>query len=210
MAKLTLWFTDETDLTLEKAFFCTPAGTERWSIRGRTAGAYRGFETFQWTNAVQGIAILALRSAATGSAIIQGHSGSPASTLDYAISKGPLWLLDLFGTDAAGNSFAKRLFRRSNPERKRAGPVTVGFNENVLKPGDITIMIRDLEVRDSALLLRAADIIEERFYAKDRGAPRVRPVLQVVSQQPESSGVPGVCQPLEHSCCDEPLWPEAA
>lgn len=113
------------------------------SVRGKTAGAHGEFFTFQWTTAVKSLALLALRAAVLGiqRASISGEEKSVASALDYALSKPPEWLEEMFGSDSRGEGRAKRLFRRSNPERKRPGPVTISFNPNQFQEGGIEISI---------------------------------------------------------------------
>lgn len=191
MAQLTLWFTGDTDLALDRTCFSVIQGNqERRAIRGKTAGAFPGYETFQWTLAVQSMAILALRTAALraegpeSQGILLGTSGSPASALDYAISKGPRWLHDVFGSDVAGNAMAKRLFRRTNPERKRPGPVAIRINDYLLAPSHIEIIINNASVTDKALLMRAADEIERCFYTR---IEKVQSVSSGVPQMDEAA-----------------------
>lgn len=170
MAKLTLWLTAAHSLALEKTCFSHPiVGGELKAVRGKTAGAYHGYSTFQWTPAVQSMALLVLRTAALGrenrlsEALIEGGQGSPASSLDYSIGKAPAWMLDIFGVDRSGSPLAKRLFRRTNPERKRNGPVAVAINESMLPSPAITIFIDHREIQDSKTLLEAAEEIERCF-----------------------------------------------
>lgn len=172
MAKLAFWFTTEAVPTLEKTLFChTALEAEARAVRGKTAGAYQGFNTFQWTPAVQSMAVLILRTSALAQgpggaeAILEGHKDSLASSLDYSIGKAPCWILDVFGVDKAGNPLAKRLFRRTNPERKRKGPVAVAINEQMLSRTDINIFIDGRAARDPELLKRMADEIEAAFYS---------------------------------------------
>jgi hypothetical protein len=89
---------------------------------------------------------------ATGdaAAAIDGHSDSLAASLDYALSKQPLWLQDMFGVTPHGKAISKLLFRRMNPDRKRPGPVTV-FIPN----GDFDVLIEvDGEVLQGQSSLR--------------------------------------------------------
>lgn len=116
------------------------------SVRGKTAGAFKNVGTFQWTSAVRAFCILCLKAIiaskdkqqdAVGQ--IVGFKGSLAASLDYAISKQPSWLSEMFGLDNNGQAFAKRLVVRTNPERKRPGPVILGLNDKAITADSITI-----------------------------------------------------------------------
>lgn len=110
------------------------AGGRRDTIRGTN-----GQSTFKWSAAVHALCVLLLNHAAGVSSKLEGGVGSLAASLDYAISKQPAWLLDLFGVDKEGNSLLRRLVARINPERKRPGPVTIMVREDALKPGNISV-----------------------------------------------------------------------
>lgn len=69
-----------------------------------------------------------------------------ALSLDYALSKKPRWLLDMFGVDKSGTPVIKRLFLRNNPEKKRPGPCWVSVNPEFLHPSNIAIFLDDIEV----------------------------------------------------------------
>jgi hypothetical protein len=75
------------------------------------------------------------------SAILQGCSGTLAASLDYALSKQPTWLSEMFGCDADGISFARRLILRTNPERKRPGPVVLALNHVYLSAASIEVYV---------------------------------------------------------------------
>jgi len=127
---------------IQASFKESASAAERVSVRGKVPGAYRDVGTFQWTSAVRAVALLALRAAISPQcARISGGAGSPASSLDYALSKQPLWLLDLFGCDRTGVSYARRIFLRTNSERKRPGPVVVALNDVYLPSSSIGIFL---------------------------------------------------------------------
>jgi hypothetical protein len=69
-----------------------------------------------------------------------------ALSLDFALSKKPRWLLDMFGVDQSGTPILKRLFIRMNPEKKRPGPAWVSMNPAFLDPGNISIFLDGVEV----------------------------------------------------------------
>ncbi len=128
---------------LTEVFFQENAtSTPRRSIRGKTGGAYRQAGSFQWTSAVRALSLLAVKSVVTpNDAQIQGEGGSLAASLDYALSKQPEWLTDLFGCDHLGITLARRLILRTNPERKRPGPVVLALNVVYLPVTAIEIFI---------------------------------------------------------------------
>jgi hypothetical protein len=130
----------------------------RRSIRGKCSGAFRFAGSFQWTSAVRGLALLCVRACAgSEEPILVGGSGTLAASLDYAISKQPLWLTELFGCDQAGICLARRVFLRTNSERKRPGPTIVTINNSYLPTSAISIALSGHEGsrEDLAELARA-------------------------------------------------------
>lgn len=133
--------------------------TERVTVRGKTAGAFRHAGTFQWTSAVRGLCILLLKAKlmqVTGKSGTHGHilgcQGSLAASLDYAMTKQPVWLLDMFGTDAHGKTLTHRLIVRTNSNRKRPGPVVLGLNEIALSSKSITFTWNGTKVETPEVL----------------------------------------------------------
>ena len=57
----------------------------------------------------------------------------------------------MFGTTSSGEAFAGRLFRRSNPNRKRPGPVVISVNEKILSAVSIEARL-DGKVCDPAAI----------------------------------------------------------
>lgn len=101
--------------------------------------------TFRWSRGVRAMSILMLRSflACLDSTVeprLSGGSGSIAATLDSALSKEPAWLIDSFGVFPGGMPVSRRLFARSNPGRKRIGPVAVSLVGRV-KGEDVEIYV---------------------------------------------------------------------
>ena len=118
--------------------------------------SYRGTKTrpgdgpargFTWSKALRALAYLVVKTryehlaGRSTTACIEGGRGSAAASLDYALGKQPVWLLDIFGSDSKGKSLAHRFLRRLNPEMKRAGPVTVYL---ALDPSFIAVSIGNL------------------------------------------------------------------
>ncbi len=136
------------------------ASTTITSFRGKSVSSYnRSAGTFQWTSAVQGLALLMLKhslvrfSSRCEPATIVGNSGSLAASLDYAISKTPIWLAEMFGEEELSVSFTKRLFERQNPERKMPGPVSISVRDYLLTPRDIRVFLGNSELTDPADLI---------------------------------------------------------
>lgn len=96
-------------------------------VRGKNGGP----NTFAWSSGVRALTALFLRSASTREldtrAVLIGDQQSVASTLDYSLAKKPAWLCDMFGVESSGSPLATRLFIRTNPERKRPGPVEIAL-----------------------------------------------------------------------------------
>ena len=74
---------------------------------------------------------------------ISGERGSLAASLDYALYKNPLWVFEMFGADHEGAPFLRRFIVRTNPGRKRAGPVIVGINPKFVGDGEVEIFWDD-------------------------------------------------------------------
>lgn len=154
MAQFSLFFFNEVKPTLIETRFEHPISGSRQCVRGKTGGAYSGYGCFQWTSAVSAMTSLALQSAAYQEGqkipLLLGERSSPASSLDYSLSKLPVWVLDMFGTDSRGRAIAQRLFRRSNPERKRPGPVIISINSHELSPKNIKVYLNNQQITDSS------------------------------------------------------------
>jgi len=137
-------------LELTKTQFYHPLHSEPLCcVRGKTTGAHQGSaHSFQWTKAVRALSLLFASTAYSFQAegkgrnfttLLTGYQGSLAASLDYALSKQPHWLCDMFGVTKDGDSVARRLILRSNPECKRPGPVSVSLNNRFICPSQIVI-----------------------------------------------------------------------
>ncbi len=117
----------------------------RTTVRGKTSGAYTNSGSFHFSSAVRALCVLCLktvivdRCASEEPPILLGEKGSLAASLDYALTKQPIWMQEMFGCDAAGNALGHRLFHRTNSHRKRPGPVAIKVNERALPPENIHI-----------------------------------------------------------------------
>jgi hypothetical protein len=161
MAFIELFFRGSSDSQIqlvEVSFTRTPNDAALRTIRGKFCYLSSAHGSFQWTKAVQALTLLLIKSKIFGSdhelASLSGEVGSFAASLDYAMSKEPAWLSEMFGTDKDGDLFARRLMRRTNPERKRAGPVVISINSHVLVPSSIRIYLDGAEVSGTESLMR--------------------------------------------------------
>ena len=154
---------------LDHVEFWHPSEKELYlSVRGKTSGAYETDRTFQWTNAVQAVAILFLRMAivqtdkaidirSPRSASLEGVKGSIAASLDYALDKQPAWLTDMFGFGHGGRAYFKNLITRSNPGLRREGNIRIGLKTEEFETNNIEIFWnsnKPVENKKIILLLR--------------------------------------------------------
>lgn len=82
---------------------------------------------------------------------IDGGKGSIAATLDGALSKEPAWLVKVFGVFPNGMPVSRRLFARSNPGRKRLGPVAISL-AGKLKGEDVAIYVNGRLIQEQGEL----------------------------------------------------------
>ena len=122
--------------------------------------------TFRWSKAVQALTILTVRTAcwhASGEEgarpVLDGYRSSLAASLDYALSKQPTWLLDVFGAESGGTAFARKIILRQNPELKRPGPVVVSFSGLRLPASDIKVCLDGMHLRDAEQLRKLAEAL---------------------------------------------------
>ena len=134
-------------------------------IRGKTAGAYTRFGSFQWTSGVRAVCAAFMRYAMSEQNpnvdyCLIGTKGSLAASLDYALSKGPAWIGEMFGSTPGGGLFAKRLFRITNPNRKRPGPVALSVNRTLIQADKIAVVWNNRKVEDPKDLVAILGAIE--------------------------------------------------
>ncbi len=122
---IVLHFTETANVELVRSEFRD--STHKYSkvcVRGKAAVTADEMGSFQWTSGVRALCCVFLRFVTSEQDqrfgyCLQGGRGSLASSLDYALSKSPAWLLEMFGTGPQGSPYARRLFRILNPNRKR-------------------------------------------------------------------------------------------
>lgn len=134
-------------------------------VRGKTAGAYRGVGTFQWSSGVRAVASLFLRAllideTTSSEPMLSGGVKSLAASLDYAITKQPSWLVDMFGVSSNGRTQARRLFRVTNSHRKRGGPVSVSLSLHVCPKHRIEVWLDGKAIDCPETLLTMLKTIE--------------------------------------------------
>jgi hypothetical protein len=130
-------------------YFCGGDAPARYSVRGKTAGAFKGAGSFQWTTAVRALSLSFLSAIENPLGIhLSGHAGSLAASLDYALSKQPIWLAEMFGVDTLGNCVARRFTYRTNSERKRPGPVSLSLNHSYLESAMIEVVVDGRQLVD--------------------------------------------------------------
>lgn len=164
---LSLWFSTDRQIELIKTTFNSPSiSNEVCAIRGKTAGAFASCATFQWTAAVQALSVLLLKAVVREKSgcrsfqpLLEGGKGTIASSLDAALYKQNSWL-ELFGSTATGDLLSRRIITRTNPGRKRFGPVMISLNERILPAGAITVYLDDRPIHDLPTLTRCVEAIE--------------------------------------------------
>ncbi len=198
-AQIKLWFTCANAPELQKVSFCHPLLKEdALSIRGKTSGAFSplpgtkpkevsvGWGSFQWSQAVQALCILLLRTAAcTGAGEntkplpqLSGVRGSPAASLDFALGKPPVWLQDMFGLTNKGEALGKRLFCRTNPELKYPGPVILSLNTRQISPEHIYVYWDELPITSDLDLEDLARAIELNWQLRGTRSQKISSITE--------------------------------
>lgn len=158
-------------------------------VRGKTSGAFAQCGCFQWTSGVRGVCvaflrfILSERDAGVDYCLSGGRS-SLAASLDYALSKGPSWLSDMFGSGRNGTLYARRFFRITNPNRKRPGPVVVSINGSAIKSYQVRFFWEGRQVMESKELYALLIAIEEQE-VKNSDLPAPVPAVVVEGMSPK-------------------------
>jgi hypothetical protein len=155
------------------------------SARGKAQISASASASFQWTRAVQALAILLIKGAlhqhtvgASRSAVaIEGESNSLAASLDYALGRRPTWLTEMFGLHLTKRPITRLLFERSNPEQRLPGPVAVVLRLRARSELKIDIFEYSKPVRDpvalNALLVRLEPTSKHQTMLNDNAPPLV-------------------------------------
>ena len=211
MAELVLVFTGDREVALERTEFRYSFGE-----RSITASAQRGQipvakdGTFGWSSAVRALCVFFLNTRLIEDqgekpVILQGGKGSLAASLDYAISKTPAWLCEMFACDQDGRSLLRRIIAISNTNLKRQGPVVLRLNEKFLSPGQIRIFREDQEITTPQELRRILDNILAQIAGLDNRTGLTSRV-EVIRQAASSFAPRGILVGAEGSAFSDPLW----
>lgn len=177
MARLELRFgmTQPGEFELLATTFAYPTPPQiKQTIRARMVSSSLEIGTFNWTAAVMATCLLLLRyrsqeNNGEGPVSLIGAENSPANSLDCALSKRPLWILDMFGIDSHGASVGQKLFWRINSNRKRPGAVFVGVNPRILAWSDITVYVDGKILSSAKEICAVADSIERNSWKGGQG-----------------------------------------
>jgi hypothetical protein len=140
----------------------------RDAVHGDPADRSSSVGLFPWSRAVRALSALVIRTVVASresdvTPYVAGEGGSLAAALDGALSKEPRWLRECFGVLESGEPVSRRLFTRSNPGRKRLGPVAVALSSRV--PRNKILILLNGEVVDSTSELRRMMEALERIWA---------------------------------------------
>lgn len=128
------------------------------SYRGAGLSCTAG--TFTWSSAVHGLTTMLLRARLNLDAPhLSGGRGSAAAAVEYAVTKEPQWLLDMFGTDGAGHSLIRRFVRRFNPNMKRPGPAEL----TVFREASVSVFSGSEMLFDDNLVRSALTRLEQTW-----------------------------------------------
>jgi hypothetical protein len=146
MSKIKLSFCSGSTIELFRVDYCNGSAVALTCVRGKTAGAYRGVGTFHWSSAVRALTCLFLQAKLVDEScrlepLLSGGAKSLAASLDYALTKQPSWIVEMFGVSSSGKAQARGLFRVTNSHRKRAGPVSISLNSHVCPRSCIEVVL---------------------------------------------------------------------
>ena len=138
------------------------------AVHGHPTGSSPSLGRFPWSRAVRALSEVVLRAVVASrytdvQPYVEGERGSLAAALDGALSKEPRWLRECFGVSERGEPVSRRLFIRSNPGRKRLGPVAVALSSRV--PRDKILILLNGEIVDTSSELRRMLEDVERIWA---------------------------------------------
>jgi hypothetical protein len=165
MFRITLTFCSGKTLDLHRVDCSIENEPFRTCVRGKTTGAYGAVGTFHWSSGVRATAALFLRAKLSDEStrvepLLNGGARSLAASLDYAITKQPAWLQDMFGVSATGKTYAKRLFRVTNSHRKRGGPVGISVNPHLCRSNSVCVVLDGKAIEDPSMLRSMIALIE--------------------------------------------------
>jgi len=182
MARIEIFLSSRDDPQLMETHFEYGEGARecvKKASRGLDEGTFnRDYGSFTWTRAVQAITVCFLRWAAWGRRSkvdrgasppdIQGKRGSLAATLNYALTKKPQWLSDVFGCSVSGSPQIE-FIKRSNPDFKTDpnSPVRVFLDCSQLPPEHINVFINGKLIDKSEALDELARKVVSKHFEQD-------------------------------------------
>jgi hypothetical protein len=191
--KLELHFQSKPSLHLSQTrFFIRGQEKPLTCYRGSAFNVPKSFSAFRWSAAVQALSVLFLKHAAknvleedseNSEFLLSGESGTLASSLDYAISKQPAWMQDMFGVRSEGELVLRDFVIRANPERKRPGPVMIWVDSSKLSSKDISIYLDDTMLANSTSLASLCSQIQALNLQKKRQ----RNLSKAIEKDPSST-----------------------
>ncbi|RMD87674.1 MAG: hypothetical protein D6808_01030, partial [Candidatus Dadabacteria bacterium] len=181
MFVLELFFDDNEGLPALSRSCFTPCfgdtcGVTRVSLRGRTGSSQVG--TFAWSSGVKALCSLFIKQKifdlsqdeALPYPKLSGSRGSMAASLDYALSKEPQWLQDMFGITYDGTLIVKQIIERLNPERKAGPVVMIWLSPDFTEGSEINIYYSGKPVVDVLHLEQILEGIHISFsYSQSKG-----------------------------------------
>lgn len=171
---LILWLESTPEVALARTEFIFSRDHQRLScVRSRDGSAIGSVGTFSWSPAVRALVLLLLQERlslgnpcqeAVRNPSIVGGRGTPASSLDSALTKHPRWLVEMFGTLPNGSPQATRFFRRINASRRTGNQVIIGLNRRYLRPENIRVYLDGRELVDQVSVRQCAAEIQRSFH----------------------------------------------
>ena len=158
MADLELYFCSQPQPQLIKTIFKPRLSlTSLVSVRGRTAGAYRGAGNFIWSNAVKALMLFLFEAKtqhlagfvpSAAQSTLDGKKGDPAHSLALAIKKEPQWMVDMFGANYHGQSNIRKLIKISNLYLNMGDTLALSLNLEELPPRKVQFYFDDLPLEN--------------------------------------------------------------
>ena len=178
MNSFAMSFVDLLNPQLSSTTFSSPHFSgERCCVRGKSSGPYLGYGTFQWTAAVRALTYLFIISARAkkegpvgNPPILLGQRKSLAVSLDYALAKQPLWIMDMFGTDKYGRLLVRQFLRCLNSGQKRPGPVAISLSKTFLEQTLIVIEWEGKNLDDTNLFQHLASRLAQEEHCPVLGS----------------------------------------
>lgn len=192
MSQLTLRFLKDGDtVSLVETVFSDPLLAGELSCLRGSGMNLSAKGSFRWSPAVQALSLLFVEHAAaeTGKAAsISGGAGTPAASLDYAISKQPNWMLDMFGVSSDGITLLRRVVCRENSERRRPGPVVITVKESKIRNDNVVVFLNGEQIEEKGELTDIRNALEKHFEENPKKLPTLIIKRPVENRTSSSSG----------------------